>query len=285
MLRVLQQFILTTLFAVFASQASAMFIQADWFDPTEPGVGTNRYAYSGNDPINQYDPFGNNFSNAPGDYDFSPEQAAAEEAEMEVRGMHSLTGGGIINTEIGHLNSGPGRRSGEQAYIDAVNRGKIGPNVDTGMSRAEINQAIRDLTEQKEQSAMMCESACGDMVYNGTNTAIGSATATVGAVTSTMNDVPTRAKPKGSTPGTSVASLAARQTFGNRRLPGGVRLPAPTRNAPMTTSNRIAPVVGRTAGPVVGVLGVAIGTTSILSQDSQFRGCVASCGQVDFLNQ
>jgi len=62
MLRILQQFILTTLFAVFASQASAMFIQADWFDPTQPGVGTNRYAYSGNDPISQSDRNGNFFT-------------------------------------------------------------------------------------------------------------------------------------------------------------------------------------------------------------------------------
>lgn len=59
MLRILQKFILTTLFAVFASQASAMFIQPDWFDPTKPGVGTNRYAYSHNDPINKIDPLGN----------------------------------------------------------------------------------------------------------------------------------------------------------------------------------------------------------------------------------
>lgn len=36
-----------------------MFIQPDWFDPTEPGVGTNRYAYSFNDPINKSDPNGN----------------------------------------------------------------------------------------------------------------------------------------------------------------------------------------------------------------------------------
>lgn len=58
MLRILQQFILTALFAVFASQASAMFISPDPMNPTEPGVGTNRYAYSGGDPINRMDPSG-----------------------------------------------------------------------------------------------------------------------------------------------------------------------------------------------------------------------------------
>lgn len=36
-----------------------MFIQPDWFDPTQPGVGTNRYSYSFNDPINNRDPNGN----------------------------------------------------------------------------------------------------------------------------------------------------------------------------------------------------------------------------------
>jgi len=33
-----------------------MFIQPDWFEVTKPGVGTNRYAYSGNDPVNLSDP-------------------------------------------------------------------------------------------------------------------------------------------------------------------------------------------------------------------------------------
>lgn len=38
-----------------------MWIQADWLDPTAPGVGTNRYAYSANDPINKFDPNGNSW--------------------------------------------------------------------------------------------------------------------------------------------------------------------------------------------------------------------------------
>jgi len=36
-----------------------MFIQPDWCEVTQAGVGTNRYAYSGNDPVNLSDPGGN----------------------------------------------------------------------------------------------------------------------------------------------------------------------------------------------------------------------------------
>lgn len=37
----------------------ALFIQPDWLDPTQPGVGTNRYSCSFNDPVNLMDPGGN----------------------------------------------------------------------------------------------------------------------------------------------------------------------------------------------------------------------------------
>ncbi len=37
----------------------AMFIQPDWFEVTKTGVGTNRYSYSFNDPVNNSDPNGN----------------------------------------------------------------------------------------------------------------------------------------------------------------------------------------------------------------------------------
>ncbi|WP_377512721.1 RHS repeat-associated core domain-containing protein [Octadecabacter sp. R77987] len=40
-----------------------LFLQPDWFEVTEAGVGTNRYAYSLNDPVNKLDPNGNNAEN------------------------------------------------------------------------------------------------------------------------------------------------------------------------------------------------------------------------------
>lgn len=48
-------------FALMAIPANARFISPDTLDPTLPGVGTNRYAYAGNDPINRSDPNGHFF--------------------------------------------------------------------------------------------------------------------------------------------------------------------------------------------------------------------------------
>lgn len=39
-----------------------LFLQPDWFEVTKAGVGTNRYAYSFNDPVNARDPGGNEFN-------------------------------------------------------------------------------------------------------------------------------------------------------------------------------------------------------------------------------
>lgn len=43
---------------IVTSPAHAVFISPDTIDPTLPGVGTNRYAYSLNDPVNLSDPNG-----------------------------------------------------------------------------------------------------------------------------------------------------------------------------------------------------------------------------------
>ena len=37
------------------------FPSPDWLDPPIPGIGTNRYAYAANDPVNKLDPGGNFF--------------------------------------------------------------------------------------------------------------------------------------------------------------------------------------------------------------------------------
>lgn len=54
--------------ARYYDPVTGLFLQPDWFEVTEPGVGTNRYAYSANDPVNKVDPSGNgyfgNYSNA-----------------------------------------------------------------------------------------------------------------------------------------------------------------------------------------------------------------------------
>ena len=47
----------------FSVSANARFISPDTMDPTIEGVGTNRYAYAGNDPVNKSDPNGHAFSN------------------------------------------------------------------------------------------------------------------------------------------------------------------------------------------------------------------------------
>lgn len=37
----------------------SLFLQPDWFEVTKAGVGTNRFSYSFNDPVNKFDPGGN----------------------------------------------------------------------------------------------------------------------------------------------------------------------------------------------------------------------------------
>lgn len=57
--RILSLLLVCSMLSVsFGSAANARFIQPDTMDPTVQGVGTNRYAYAGNDPVNNSDPNG-----------------------------------------------------------------------------------------------------------------------------------------------------------------------------------------------------------------------------------
>jgi len=61
--RILSLLLICSLLSLsFGGAANARFISPDTLDPTLPGVGTNRYAYAGNDPVNNSDPNGHAFS-------------------------------------------------------------------------------------------------------------------------------------------------------------------------------------------------------------------------------
>ncbi|QZO05207.1 hypothetical protein K4831_06725 [Agrobacterium vitis] len=50
--------VVSLVFGSLGSVANARYISPDNWDPTKEGVGTNRYAYAGNDPVNKSDPNG-----------------------------------------------------------------------------------------------------------------------------------------------------------------------------------------------------------------------------------
>jgi hypothetical protein len=64
------------IFIAATGNANARFLSPDTSDPTLPGVGTNRYAYSLNDPVNRADPNGHEStdSQTPLDLLFDKEQ-------------------------------------------------------------------------------------------------------------------------------------------------------------------------------------------------------------------
>jgi RHS repeat-associated protein len=88
------------------------FLTPDWFDPWQAGVGTNRYAYAGNDPINGKDPNGHNDIGHNGgpalieidDYSFEhddPMQRQTDSIARSIRlGMETIAGSAIIGQTI-----------------------------------------------------------------------------------------------------------------------------------------------------------------------------------------
>jgi RHS repeat-associated protein len=57
------------------------FIQPDWFEVTAAGVGTNRYSYSANDPVNLMDPGGD--ENIQGTYSKDEEEDKSRKERLE----------------------------------------------------------------------------------------------------------------------------------------------------------------------------------------------------------
>lgn len=136
MTQFLKRAFLTIFFALVAAQASAMFIQPDWFEPTQPGVGTNRYSYCHNDPINCIDPSGNEgwdlFRSQEGSDQANRDAAdhARQQAE-EYREKDTFLGdmfGDYWDSRADHLEGRTGKSWGErfgQDVLSGVEHGSV----------------------------------------------------------------------------------------------------------------------------------------------------------------
>ncbi len=79
------------------------------------------------------------------------------------------------------------------------------------------------------------------------------------AILSGRNNLPTRAKPKTATPGTSYASKAARKVFGNLKFPFGIKLPSWVGGyTPWTMRKKMVAQVSTFVGRFIPILGVLI---------------------------
>ncbi len=99
---------LTYLHARYYDPALGRFLSPDWWDVRDPGVGTNRYAYSANDPINKSDPNGHFFEEIIKSLVESAGRAA-EKAERDINAsiINAATSGRSLNRSevLGSLNS------------------------------------------------------------------------------------------------------------------------------------------------------------------------------------
>jgi RHS repeat-associated protein len=90
--------------ARYYDPALGRFVSPDDWDPTLAGVGTNRYAYAGNDPVNERDPNGHTFGDflsslfggslAPGGRTASA--MAAAKTEQAIKGASQKTATAVV---------------------------------------------------------------------------------------------------------------------------------------------------------------------------------------------
>ena len=121
-----------------------MFIQPDWFDVTEPGVGTNRYAYSGNDPVNLKDPGGNQAGAGIGALAGLSHDKETGQTDMEGlndnmdRFSRGLIGGflGLFAPDIGTLTDGKISIDDAIEVLSIVPAARLGKQIKEAFSKA-----------------------------------------------------------------------------------------------------------------------------------------------------
>jgi len=102
--------------ARYYDPALGRFMQPDWWEVRQPGVGTNRYAYANNDPVNLSDRNGHNwedFWRGVGDFFEGAKKGAAANADFD------KTMGGAALGAAGGAYLGSGAAVGASCYATA----------------------------------------------------------------------------------------------------------------------------------------------------------------------
>jgi RHS repeat-associated protein len=106
------------------------FIQPDWLDPNQPGVGTNRYAYSFNDPVNLRDPGGNEVIDEDTPDDLR-DQVREDAEDYRMRSYEYIAG-----------------------LAEALEKARTGKEYHSDLARHWANQALRDLRRSSRENPL-----------------------------------------------------------------------------------------------------------------------------------
>ncbi|NIX77361.1 RHS repeat-associated core domain-containing protein, partial [Microvirga terricola] len=156
--------------ARYYDPALGRFISPDTLDPTKPGVGTNRYAYSFNDPVNLRDPGGN----------------AADETEPPGEPSKAEAGGGRAkpgdNQPDGKPRPGPNEPTASKSTKGAPKASPtegpgarnsaggltggllFGPILD--LARAVSRDSLKDIEDAKQQQNAATNNVLGEKAGN-----------------------------------------------------------------------------------------------------------------------
>ncbi len=155
--------------ARFYDPMLARFVSPDWWDPNKPGVGTNRYSYSENDPVNKSDANGHEteggdgpdkggksekagigHNKGPSTDDSKPTTKQTPETQKQAPQKQGATvgravGTGVVGTEIGAFVTQGQQQNLSQVHqaIDAARR------PDTATPTVTANQAAHMVQDGK----------------------------------------------------------------------------------------------------------------------------------------
>ncbi|MGO7335779.1 RHS repeat-associated core domain-containing protein [Rhizobium leguminosarum] len=95
--------------ARYYDPAFGRFVSPDDWDPTKEGVGTNRYAYAGNDPVNKSDPNGHSVDQSSNNWGQRSTGPINERSSGSANGLQSAT----------NVSLGTGTTAGSRVFADA----------------------------------------------------------------------------------------------------------------------------------------------------------------------